>query len=81
MTSALDGDRKAYDLDAFSRDALHAALSNDRCKVTEVAAAKRVAYLAEYLESPQGIEATFVVEHNYTDGDYLDDRTLNGISI
>jgi hypothetical protein len=74
MASALDGNRKAYDLHAFSRDALHAALSNDRCKVTEVAGAKRVAYLADYLESPQGIEArTLVVEHNYTDGDYLDD--------
>jgi hypothetical protein len=56
---------------AYSRDALFQACASDHFPLERVATHERAAYLARYLEHQHA--ATVVVEHGYTDGDYLDD--------
>jgi hypothetical protein len=62
-----------YEIREFSEAALFAALSNDRCDPAEVARHQVARYLLGYL-GPKGLNAqTIIVEHDYTDRDYLDD--------
>jgi hypothetical protein len=60
-----------FEIQAFAEDSFHAALCNETCPQVRVAKSRQVAYLCGYL---QAIRArTIVIEHEYTDGDYLDD--------
>lgn len=60
-----------FEVSAFNEAALFNALSNRNCGAKEVAAQSRARYLFDYLNTIGA--KTLVVEHGYTDGDYLED--------
>lgn len=72
MASAGD-DSLPYHICQFTRENLFEALSNDHCKPSQIEGDKRASYLFGYLGSSELQAKTIIVEHNYTDGDYLDD--------
>lgn len=60
-----------YKVLSFTREGLFSSLSNQTCCVDEASANRVAQYIFRYLEE---LEAkTIVVEHIYTDGDYLED--------
>ena len=60
-----------FEVLVFSSANLFRALSNERCDVESVAAQRLPTYLLEYLTKIKA--RSIVVEHKYTDGDYLED--------
>jgi hypothetical protein len=64
-------DSRAYSVYTFTRENLLTALSSTTCTVEDIAANRRIDYLAGYLAEIQA--KTIVCEHVYVDRDYLDD--------
>ncbi len=60
-----------YEVLDFSEGSFFSAISNKRCSVDEVASTEPATYLTRYLTDISA--KTIVVEHRYTDGDYLED--------
>ncbi len=61
----------AFTVKQFTADSLYESLSNDCFSASQVRKHRQANYLAGYLQELQVL--TVVVEHDYTDGDYLDD--------
>lgn len=63
--------KSTYSVEPFSKQALFKALSNKYCDSEQVARQHRAIYLSSYLTDISA--QTIVIEHDYTDGDYLED--------